>query len=496
MVPKIVSRGKSFKGCVKYCMHDPNADTSERVSFVETRNLQTSNPDIAWRIMAATAMDQQRLKEQAGIKSTGRKSSLTVQHLMISWHPEEAEGLTIDEMHAAAESAIAAIGASDHQAVMFGHDDTEKPHVHIVINRVSPIDGRMLSSSKEKLKLSAWAQNYEEQRGKIYCEERVINNAARRRGEYTRGVKSKARHLHELEQKTPANDHSFKAMRADQRTKDAELASRGRDLEAQHRKQWSKLEREHNQRAAKIRGDTAKAIGRAKTKVRQAFRDRWTEHYHEQQASMTAFEKREKTFLGRITNRFKSVDLPKIISGDEQGHAIGEVFSVFTSKAGRKDAEIRRIKAKETALMREQHQAEQAAAVELRSQEQEHMANNRKRYLAERSDLVLHQNMAKAKLRSQWKQRNHERKAAHARFDKPAPTKAVRPGTSKAPPTFKAAAEQDNKAPKLTSSSDLLPKTGAEERAGQVDQFKDLSEQRAARKRRQRKDRGDKDRGR
>ena len=74
MIAQIAKRGTSFKGAGLYYLHDKKADTSERVAWTETRNLMTDNPAMGLRVMAATAMDKDRLKADAGIKATGRKS--------------------------------------------------------------------------------------------------------------------------------------------------------------------------------------------------------------------------------------------------------------------------------------------------------------------------------------------------------------------------------------------------------------------------------------
>ena len=67
---------------------------------------------MAWRLMAATAMDQARLKEQAGIRSTGRKSADVVLAYSLAWHPDEKDGLTREEMLLAAHASIKARACS------------------------------------------------------------------------------------------------------------------------------------------------------------------------------------------------------------------------------------------------------------------------------------------------------------------------------------------------------------------------------------------------
>ena len=172
MVPKLHAKGSSFKGAAAYVLHDKGqADSADRVGFTATRNLAVDDPDMAWRIMAATAMDQPRLKAEAGVKNTGRKSHKHVLHLTLNWHPDQKP--TQEEMLEAADGALRALGAEKHQALIVMHNDEAHDHLHIVCNRVSPEDGRHLSSSKEKLKLSQWAQAYEEKTG-IVCEKGMV----------------------------------------------------------------------------------------------------------------------------------------------------------------------------------------------------------------------------------------------------------------------------------------------------------------------------------
>lgn len=161
MVPKIIAKGKSFKGAALYLLHDKGrALSSSRVSWVETRNLATDDAHLGWKIMAATALDQERLKQVAGVKATGRRSDKSVLHLSLSWHPDEKGNLTPEEMRRAAIGALKSIGADDRQAIFIAHNDEAHPHLHVLCNRVSPEDGRMLPSSKDHLKLSKWAERY------------------------------------------------------------------------------------------------------------------------------------------------------------------------------------------------------------------------------------------------------------------------------------------------------------------------------------------------
>jgi len=54
MIAQIAARGTSFKGAGLYYLHDKKADTSERVAWTQTRNIQSDSPNMALRVMADT----------------------------------------------------------------------------------------------------------------------------------------------------------------------------------------------------------------------------------------------------------------------------------------------------------------------------------------------------------------------------------------------------------------------------------------------------------
>lgn len=181
MNPRIGETGKSFKGALLYYLHDKRQEgeevrlTSERVAWTETRNLLTDDPELAGKIMAATAMDAERLKRDAGVRA-GRKSSQHVFHYSLGWHPEERDRLTREEMMKAVEGSLKAIGAEDRQAVIVCHTDTDHPHVHVIVNRVCENTGIMFKDSYAKTKLSRWALEYRAARDELhYNPERVRN---------------------------------------------------------------------------------------------------------------------------------------------------------------------------------------------------------------------------------------------------------------------------------------------------------------------------------
>ena len=181
MIPRIGSRGMSFKACGQYMLHDKKADTKERVVWTYTHNLPTDNPELAMKIMAYTAINRNKLKQEAGVPLTGRKGvNKPVYTFSLGWSPDQKPDA--NHMRDKAIDALSLLGLKDHEAVFVAHNDTAHPHVHCVVNLVNPGNGKTLRPQNDRLKLSTWAEAYEKQTGKVYCEQRVINNEERRQG--------------------------------------------------------------------------------------------------------------------------------------------------------------------------------------------------------------------------------------------------------------------------------------------------------------------------
>lgn len=429
MIPKLHKRGRSFRGAANYLLHDKGrAKTNHRVEWTQTLNLATTNPHAAWRVMAATAMDQDRLKAQAGIKNTGRKSVDSVLHMTISWHPDESAEVSREEMVRAAREAIAAIGAEDRQAILVSHNDEPQKHVHILINRVSPTDGRMLPSSKERLKLSKWAQKYEQQRGEILCEQRVLNNRARDRGEYTRHKRDKARHIHEL---SAANDNRTAAERCaiEQAAIDKDLGIETRKLKVRQASQIVELAERHSAIRTEIKAKARAAVLRARDRVRSDYRPRWERQHREHERQIKEFERNEKKLTGRISNTLRRLDLKSMLRGENRSDAIKEVYNVASSSGARRVALKREQAARDRQLLAEQRRQERKAAKKVRDDAKRELAEQRSRYLAERGSLVLTHDLERAANRTAWRTRSQQRRAAFElanrsdRWKKPEPEK-------------------------------------------------------------------------
>jgi hypothetical protein len=271
MVPNL-KKGSSFRGAMLYYLHDKRQQaellrlSEERVAWTATRNCAAHEPELAFKEMSATAWDAERLKADAGERLSGHPLEQPVLTVSLSWHPSEKPGR--EEMEKAADSYLRFMGWDEHQAVYIAHNDTEHPHLHIVLNRVHPRTGKVLDDAFSKNRSQIWAAEYERTQGCIWCQERVGKDYTRPDDRPPHGLP----HREAIEARNEAQHYA--ALEAAAMTLDA----REKELLSQrHQKQREAF---FETRHAQFR----EARQAAYRQVRQEFKERWVQHFRQADA--------------------------------------------------------------------------------------------------------------------------------------------------------------------------------------------------------------------
>jgi hypothetical protein len=225
VVPRITSKGKSFKGAGAYFLHDLKAQTAERVAFTHTENMLTNDPEVALKVMAWTAQHARELKEISGQKLTGRQAENPVYTYCLAWAPDQNP----DRAHMIefGRRSLDALGLADHEALFVAHNDTDHLHLHVIANRVHPVTGLMAKMSQDRIALSRLAQSYEQETGQVYCHARVANNEKRAQGAWVKAEKEpRQTETPEYQNKRAARIEAQR--QAGQRAKTKQTAEQGR----------------------------------------------------------------------------------------------------------------------------------------------------------------------------------------------------------------------------------------------------------------------------
>lgn len=313
MVPDVAKTGCSFNGAFAYYLHDKREagerrrSTSERVAWTETRNLDEDDPEAVRRVMISTARRADELKAAAGVKATGRKSTACVYAYALSWHPSEAPLLDRAEMVRAANASLKVLGADRHQALIVCHRDRDHPHVHVIVNRVDPRNGKMLPTSNDFRKLSAWAHEYEKERGAILTPARAKRGeeAELRRREHPDPdqrrafVRERSKEVRAA-RKAHRDNIAAKAKEGERIGDAADLRLLGMAQRDGHRAAWTALANRHREerRAIKATADAAIRVGLRAHEA--AAKPIWALHFCEERERGRDIDRLQKTPLGLL----------------------------------------------------------------------------------------------------------------------------------------------------------------------------------------------------
>lgn len=271
MIIRIQRGGKSFKWLGKYLTHDADkAKTSERVAWTDTINLANTHVGAAIDEMYWTYRAADQLKRAAGVSTGGTKLQNPVKHLSLNWHPSDHP--TKDEMVRAVRDFMRHMGWQEHQAVLVAHNDRPHDHVHVMVNVVSPVDGRGLDAGYEWNRSEAWRVGYERDRFQILCEKSLLP--------------------YEQRDKTPTRDAWLRYKGAEQEfdTAEAKLAVRAPDYFDRHEptqwkaKEWDALRDYQKEQRTDFFAEGKQAYREVRNavfrEVRTEFRDEWKTWFH------------------------------------------------------------------------------------------------------------------------------------------------------------------------------------------------------------------------
>ena len=173
MIVRIGRGGNSFKGLAEYLTHDPKARTDDRVDWTHTHNLANDHVPSAVDEMVWTARNAEFLKQEAGVRAGGCATENSVKELSLNWSPQDKP--TPEHMIATAKGFLRHMNWHEHQVVMVAHNDKQYAQVHLMLNVVHPETGRHLDDGLERRRAQKWALAYEQEQGRIYCEQRLKN---------------------------------------------------------------------------------------------------------------------------------------------------------------------------------------------------------------------------------------------------------------------------------------------------------------------------------
>lgn len=436
---QIAAQGRSFKGAMAYYTHDkrapgpeagaaasrPHPASSERVAWTETRNIASDRPEVATRIMIATAERADQLKAEAGIKATGRKAQKPVLAYSLAWHPTEAGKLDRAEMSRAANDSLRVLGLEKHQAVIVAHRDTAHPHVHVIVNRVSPEDGRMAAVNPARVRaLDRWAHDYEQQRGRVVSPERaakyeriaekqrqypdpetrrahVVEKAAGRAqaAQERRQAAGLARNLPEA--RAAVQQASERPQSSEEILRDISTAAKER-----HRQDWAALRAGYAARKAEIHATHKERVREVIAAHKRDTKPEWAAQFRGERADARERQRMERSVFGRLSLSIAAAREQH----REQGGSFAKLVTLNFVLRARRESAFAAVSQRDRAALSERLGQRLSGRLEpLKVGRTWELAQALERFREDRSVLIARQAGEWGKIREAWKQVGREK---------------------------------------------------------------------------------------
>jgi hypothetical protein len=427
-------RGTSFQRALVYVLHDKDAQTSERVGFVEMHNLATDDPHRAWREMKALCDAADELKKRSGVKATGRKLTKPVYAFTLNWH--EADYPDAAHMRETASDALRTFGIENHQAVIVEHTDRPHKHVHVIVNLVDPETGQLVSLSNDAHKLDRWADDYEVTQGVIRSPDRRAKFHALDNGIEPPKRPAQAKSREEWEATRKLNGEKAKQRAAEIKAAydahaanlKAAQASAFKARTAQAEKLWNSYKADR--KAVNDRYQPfIDAIWKSNRKspphpyTEQALRDlqesaEWKQLGRTQFAQHRLFNARERSLLGAIGN---AVRLHYAAMRERGG--IANLFKLMISPAERRKQFQQQQETQKQALRQRKAQSRNQRAATLKASRRIELAKLSQEFQKNRETMKARHASEVAARKTVWRQLAAEREKVWSDYRQEFPTK-------------------------------------------------------------------------
>lgn len=150
MIGKVII-GKSFGGCLRYCLEDKKMKNG-----IDKMIMKNRAEILKYNLCFG---DKVELIQQFNeVKRLNAKQSKPVMHITLSLAP--GERLSKQLLTEIANHCAEDLGFDKNQFIAVEHNDTEHQHFHIVVNRID-FDGKTLSDSNNYKKISDFCRKME-----------------------------------------------------------------------------------------------------------------------------------------------------------------------------------------------------------------------------------------------------------------------------------------------------------------------------------------------
>lgn len=145
-----VTIGKSFRGCILYCLNDKIQEPTKEQVMKNRAELLLFNK--------CYGNQKELIRQFNEVRQLNTKLSKPVLHITLSFAPDES--LEKNKLMEMSEACAKDLGFENNQFIAIHHKDTNHQHLHIVANRVG-FDTKTVSDSNNYKKIANFCRKME-----------------------------------------------------------------------------------------------------------------------------------------------------------------------------------------------------------------------------------------------------------------------------------------------------------------------------------------------
>ena len=158
MIGKI-SIGKSFGGCIRYCLQDkPELSEEDKLRLGRQDGLVYKNRAEILSYNKCFGNPKELIRQFNDLRSLRPRLSQPVMHVTLNF--DKSDSLTQEKLRQISQDFAQEFGFVQNQWISIYHKDTHHPHVHIVANRIG-FDGTCVSDSNSYKRIATISRNLE-----------------------------------------------------------------------------------------------------------------------------------------------------------------------------------------------------------------------------------------------------------------------------------------------------------------------------------------------
>lgn len=158
MIGKITI-GKSFGGCIRYCLEDKLVLTHEQKLALQSQDgHQHENRSEILEYNMCFGNKKELIRQFNEVRTLRPNLSKPVMHISLSLDPEDL--FTKEKLRQVGQDFAREFGFEKNQYLVIYHKDTKHPHMHLVVNRVG-FDGKTISDSNSYRKVAELCRKLE-----------------------------------------------------------------------------------------------------------------------------------------------------------------------------------------------------------------------------------------------------------------------------------------------------------------------------------------------